>query len=297
MSFTAQVKEELSQIEFEKECCRHAYAYGFLLFGKSFTHRSLIVNTDYEFVSKSYIDTVFNVTGIKLYETKLKSGRLNCKASSADDRKNIIESFDHSVNDLTLRINYGNFDYDCCYGAFLRGVFQSCGTISNPDKGYHLEFVVPYLKLSQDLLKFLLNLNLKAKYIKRKYSHVIYLKDSESIEDILTLMGAVNSSLQIMGVKIEKNVKNKINRQLNFESANLSRAIEAGLSQVRAIEIIEKKQGFDSLTDELKEIAILRKENPDMSLKQLGENLKIPISRSGVNHRLMKLMEIAEKYR
>ena len=118
-------------------------------------------------------------------------------------------------------------------------------------------------------MKILTDSGLKAKHIIRKYSHVIYLKDSESIEDLLTLMGAVNSSLELMGI----------------------------LLQVEAIEIIEKKQGLDSLSDELKEVAILRRENPDMSLKQLGENLSVPISRSGVNHRLMKIMDIADKYR
>ena len=146
-------------------------------------------------------------------------------------------------------------------------------------------------------MKILTDFGLKAKLILRKYSYVVYLKDSESIEDLLTLMGAVNSSLELMGIKIQKDVRNKINRQMNFESANMSRSIEAGLAQVEAIEIIEKKQGLDPLSDELKEVAILRKENPDMSLKQLGENLSVPISRSGVNHRLMKIMEIADKYR
>ena len=110
-------------------------------------------------------------------------------------------------------------------------------------------------------------------------------------------MGATNSSLHLMGIKVQKDVRNKINRKMNFESANMSRAIEAGLAQVEAIEIIEKKQGLDSLTDELKELAILRKENPDMSLKELGAALSVPISRSGVNHRLAKLVAMAEKYR
>ncbi|MEE0443496.1 MAG: DNA-binding protein WhiA, partial [Acutalibacteraceae bacterium] len=204
---------------------------------------------------------------------------------------------DHAVNSISLRINRGVFEDDECYGSFLRGVFLSCGSIANPDKNYHLEFVIPFHNLSLDLLKILTDFGLKAKLILRKYSYVVYLKDSESIEDLLTLMGAVNSSLELMGIKIQKDVRNKINRQMNFESANMSRSIEAGLAQVEAIEIIEKKQGLDSLSDELKEVAILRRENPDMSLKQLGENLTVPISRSGVNHRLMKIMEIADKYR
>lgn len=297
MSFTGEVKRELAGLEFSSECCKRAFAYGFLLYGKSFTARSISCATDYSEVMEAFQGTIAETVGVETAVTRLKSGKYVLKVATAEGRKRTIEYFDHAVNSVSLRINRGVLEEDECYGAFLRGVFLSCGSIANPDKGYHLEFVIPYQNLSLDLLKILTDYGLKAKHIIRKYSHVIYLKESESIEDLLTLMGAVNSSLELMGIKIQKNVRNKINRQMNFESANMSRSIEAGLAQVEAIEIIERKQGLDSLSDELKEVAILRRENPDMSLKQLGENLKIPISRSGVNHRLMKIIEIADKYR
>lgn len=297
MSFTQEVKSELSRLEFESDCCKRSFAYGFLLYGKSFTSRSVSCATHYADVMDKFIHTIEETAGVETNVTQLKSGKYTLKIVSAEDRKKAIEYFDHTLNTVSLRINRGVFEDDECYGAFLRGVFLSCGSIANPNNGYHVEFVVPYRNLCMDLLKILTDYGLKAKSIMRKYSYVIYLKDSESIEDLLTLMGAVNSSLEIMGIKVQKNVKNKINRQMNFESANMSRSIEAGLAQVEAIEIIEKKQGLDSLSDELKEVAILRKENPDMSLKQLGQSLRIPISRSGVNHRLMKIMELAEKYR
>lgn len=297
MSFTADVKTELTNIDIESECCRRAYAYGFLLFGKSFTTRSINCASDYECVIDSFDSVIQEDMNIRPIRGQLKSGKYTMKIHSIREKQSIIEYFDHSTNEVSLRINHGNFENDCCYGAFLRGVFLTCGTISNPDKNYHLEFVIPYYKLSQDLLKILLDQNLKAKYILRKYSHVIYLKDSESIEDLLTLMGAVQSSLILMGIKIQKDVRNNINRQMNFESANMSRAIDAGLAQIDAIEIIERKQGLDSLPDELKELALLRKENPDWSLKTLGANLKNPISRSGVNHRFEKIFSIAEKYK
>ena len=297
MSFTAGVKSELSQLEFPTECCKRSFVYGFMLYGKSFTARSMSCATDYADGMEAFERTIRETVGVETTVTRLRSGKFTLKILSVEDRKKAIEYFDHSVNALSLRINRGVFEDDECYGAFLRGVFLSCGSVANPDKSYHLEFVIPYRNLSQDLLKILTDYGLKAKLIVRKYSYVVYLKESESIEDLLTLMGAVNSSLELMGIKIEKDVRNKINRQMNFESANMSRSIEAGLAQVEAIEIIEKKQGLDSLSDELKEVAILRKENPDMSLKQLGENLSVPISRSGVNHRLMKIMELADKYR
>lgn len=297
MSFTAGVKNELATLAFESECCKRSFAYGFLLYGKSFTARSVSCATDYAEVMQAFERTIAETSGVKTTVTRLRSGKYVLKIPAVEDRKRIIEYFDHAVNSISLRINRGVFEDDECYGSFLRGVFLSCGSIANPDKNYHLEFVIPFHNLSLDLLKILTDFGLKAKLILRKYSYVVYLKDSESIEDLLTLMGAVSSSLELMGIKIQKDVRNKINRQMNFESANMSRSIEAGLAQVEAIEIIEKKQGLDSLSDELKEVAILRRENPDMSLKQLGENLTVPISRSGVNHRLMKIMEIADKYR
>ena len=297
MSFTAGVKNELATLAFESEYCKRSFAYGFLLYGKSFTTRSVSCATDYAEVMQAFERTIAETSGVKTTVTRLRSGKYVLKIPAVEDRKRIIEYFDHAVNSISLRINRGVFEDDECYGSFLRGVFLSCGSIANPDKNYHLEFVIPFHNLSLDLLKILTDFGLKAKLILRKYSYVVYLKDSESIEDLLTLMGAVNSSLELMGIKIQKDVRNKINRQMNFESANMSRSIEAGLAQVEAIEIIEKKQGLDSLSDELKEVAILRRENPDMSLKQLGENLTVPISRSGVNHRLTKIMEIADKYR
>lgn len=297
MSFTSKVKSELSQLEFLNECCKRSFTYGFLLYGKSFTSRSVSCSTDYLDVITAFERTIKETSGVETAVDRLKSGKYTLKIPSAEGRRRIIEYYDHTADSLTLRINRGVFEDDDCYGAFLRGVFLSCGSIVNPDKGYHIEFVVPFRNLSMDLLKILTDFGLKAKYIIRKYSYVIYIKDSGSIEDLLTLMGATNSSLELMVIKIQKDVKNRINRKMNFESANMSRSIEAGLAQIDAIEIIKNKQGLDSLSDELKEVALLRLENPDMSLKQIGESLSVPISRSGVNHRLKKIVEIADKYR
>ncbi len=297
MSFTAEVKTELAEIDGFSESMKHAFAYGFLLFGKSFSARSVSCTSDYECVINLFAAVITDLTGITPAISRNTSGKYVLRVVTDAERRKILDFFDHSPNEISLRINHGNFEDDEAYYAFLRGVFLSCGSVANPDKSYHLEFVVQYNKLSGDLLKILTNLNLGAKYILRKYSHVIYIKGSEGIEDLLTMTGATNSSLYLMGVKVEKDVRNKINRKMNFESANMSRAIEAGLVQVEAIEIIEKRQGLDSLTDELKELALLRKENPDMSLKELGAALSVPISRSGVNHRLAKLIDIAEKYK
>ena len=177
----------------------------------------------------------------------------------------------------------------------MRGAFISCGTVTDPNKNYHLELVVPFMKLSQDLFKLISDTGIQTKTVVRKGSHVIYIKDSENIEDFLTLIGAQLSSLQIMSVKIQKDMRNKINRKVNFECANIERSVKAGMAQVDAINLIKERQGLDTLPPEYKELALLRLDNPDMSLKQLGDALSEPLSRSGVKHRLDKIVEISSK--
>lgn len=297
MSFTGDVKIELAAIETESEYSLKAFVYGFLLFGKDFSDKSVRLITDYVDVAHTFAESICRFSGISPSVTELEGGKYSVRITSQSDRIHLINSFDHNVNQIQHRINHGVFETDESYNAFLRGVFLSCGTVANPENGYHLEFDVPYTKLSTDLLKILTDKELDAKQISREYSNVVYLKKSENIEDLLTMMGAVNSSIYIMCIKVQKDVKNKINRQMNFETANMNKAIEAGIRQSDAISLIEKKKGLDFLTDELREIAELRRDNPDMSLKELGAALSVPLSRSGVNHRLNKLLEISAECR
>ena len=210
------------------------------------------------------------------------------------DKTKVFDKFGHSFNEATLRINRANISDECCAGAFLRGAFLSCGTVTSPESGYHLEFVVPYKKLCTDLIKFLDELNLNPKYIVRKGNHIVYFKDSESIEDILAIIGAQDASLYVMGIKIEKDVKNKVNRKLNFEISNISKTVDAAQIQISAIELIESRQGLSSLPDNLQKIARLRLEYPESSLSELEKLLDEPISRSGINHRLNKIVKIAQ---
>ncbi|MBQ8015382.1 MAG: DNA-binding protein WhiA, partial [Clostridia bacterium] len=150
-------------------------------------------------------------------------------------------------------------------------------------------------RLCMDLMKFMDELSLKPKYIVRKGNHVIYFKDSESIEDILAIIGAQDASLHVMGIKIEKDVKNKVNRRLNFEMSNINKTVDAANLQVEAIEYIESKTGISSLPENLQKIAKIRLEYPESSLSELEKILDEPISRSGINHRLGRIVKIAEK--
>ena len=295
MSFSKKVKKELSQIEPEKQCCLAAQSYGLLLFGRSFSSSSIRILTESEDVARMYTDSSLNFTGIEPTVEITKSGKYSVKFTSQEDRGLILNSFGHSSNDVTLRINRANFEDDCCYGAFIRGAFMSCGTITDPNRNYHIEFVVQHQKLAGDLMAVLKDVEIEPKLSRRGNNYVVYCKYSNFIEDILTLMGAVDSSLDVMGIKMVKSVRNKINRQINFETANMSRTIDASLLQIVAIEKIREKGMFDSLPEQLRTIAKIRLENPDMSLGEIQKEIGDGISRSGVNHRLNKLVKIAQE--
>ena len=266
MSFSSQVKAELAAVE-NTPCCMHAQTYGLLLFSRAFSFVEMSMQTDTEQIARMYREGIQREAG----------------------------AFGHEKGELALRLNRANLAGDCCMVALLRGAFLACGTLTDPEKDYHLEFVVPYRYISRDLAKLLHEWNLAPKQLERKGSHVVYCKDSERIEEILTLMGAQNAALELMGIKMYKDMRNNINRKINFETANISRTANAAAEQVYAIETILEHAGLESLPEELKEIALLRLENPEMSLRELGEALSEPISRSGVNHRLRRLVSIAQE--
>lgn len=295
MSFSGDVKNEICRVtETAEECCKVAECYGALITGKSFSSRSIKFSTEYEFAARHVCDLLAEVMGERLCDVVQNKSKFQFEIRKRTDIKKVFDFFGHEMNQLNLRINRANLMNECCYSAFMRGVFLACGTVTDPARNYHLEFIVPFMKLSQDLHKLIADTDIQVKSVVRKSSYVIYIKDSENIEDMLTFIGAQISALEIMSIKVEKDVRNRINRKLNFEFANIDRSVKAGMAQVEAIELIIKKQGLDTLPEEYKELAQLRLENPDMTLKQLGEELSTPLSRSGVKHRLDKIMEIAE---
>ena len=198
---------------------------------------------------------------------------------------------------MNHRINRAITADENCASAFLRGAFLSCGSINNPEKDYHLEYSVPYKYLCNDLLKVIEDveqLDFSFKLVERKGSYIAYLKDSENISDFLAFINAPLAAMEIMNTKILKEYRNNANRKVNSEVANIKKTIAASMEQISAIEKIRDTMGLESLNDDLKELAQLRLDNPDLSLRALGEMLVPPISRSGVNHRMKKLLEIGK---
>lgn len=305
MSFSAGVKNELSKIENVPPCCRHALAYGMLLFGRSFNSRAVSIMTDHECVVSKYAQVLKETTGIEAEIHHSEAGKFSVNIEDEAQISTVLSAFSVENSLGKQRINRANLlnenedeqseILNCCNGAFLRGAFLSCGTISDPNKSYHLEFVVPFKTLSLDLLKILTEYDLKAKHMSRRGVNVIYMKDSSSIEDLLNIMGAKMSAFEIMNIKIYKDIRNTSNRQTNFSFANISRTVSASLEQSRAIEKMLEDGTFNLLPPDLQEFARLRIDNPEASLRELGEMCNPVLSRSAVNHRLKKLMSYSLK--
>lgn len=185
----------------------------------------------------------------------------------------------------------------CCKRAFIRGAFLSAGSMSEPEKSYHLEFVCPDEDKAEQMKELINSFELDAKIVQRKKCYVVYLKEGEQIVDVLNVMEAHVALMNLENVRVLKEVRNSVNRQVNCETANLKKTVNAAMKQVEDIRFIESTIGLKSLDDALREIAELRLQYTDMPLKELGTMLNPPVGKSGVNHRLRKICSIAEEQR
>lgn len=297
MSFSSEVKRELAAHLPERGCCLAAQAYGMLECGHAFSAMQISLQTEQERMARLYAALTATAAEIPKPDCRRRerSGLYVVEIPDPDQRRRVLERFGHSPGEVTVRLNRANLECDSCGPAYLRGAFLACGAVTNPEHDYHLEFSVPTFNLCRDLLALLRELGLEAKQVCRKGNHVAYLKESEQIEDCLTLMGAPNASLELMSVKMVKSIRNNANRVTNCESANIDKTVAAAAVHLAAVKKIEDRGGLILLPEELREVARLRLENPDMSLRELGEALSPRLSRSGVNHRLRRIVEFADK--
>lgn len=186
---------------------------------------------------------------------------------------------------------------DCCKRAFIRGAFLATGSISDPEKFYHFEIVCSTMNKAIQLTKIIQFFNIEAKIVERKKYFVVYIKEGSGIVDILNVMEAHVALMDLENVRILKEMRNSVNRKVNCETANLKKTVSAAVKQIEDIKYIRDTKGLSILSEGLEEIARLRIENPEASLKELGEMLNTPVGKSGVNHRLRKICEIAEDLR
>ena len=294
MSFCSKVKNELLNLR-PSGCCKSSYVYGFMLFGRSFSIKKIVLQTGNENVAKGYFDAIFSVYKVKPHITEGGSIRPTYKAEvvSEADRLKILASMDFGVTDSA--INDELFLRECCPAAFIRGAFLACGNINDPEKEYRAEFNIKNEPLAEEFSKLLCGFGVNMKKSVRKNGVQLYTKDSAAIEDLLTLMGAGKVTLDIMDTKIMKSVKNNINRARNCDNANISKTVEASIKQRTAIEYLEQADRLYSLPQELLDAALLRKNNPEATLKELCKLSDTPLTVSGLNHRLAKIIAIYDE--
>ncbi len=304
MSFSKDTKAELAGAQTEQQWQLHALVYGLVLFSKRFSPEEITLTTESHSAATVYSNSLSQLAAaiVDVRCTLSRRGSdgalYTLRVPDKNDCERIYDSFGHSKNEVSLRINRANIGDDDAAAFFLRGVFLSCGSVSSPDKDYHLEFSVAHRNLASDLARLIDEievLNAHPGIAVRKGSYVVYIKGSDSIADVLAFIGAPMASLEIVQQRIYRSLRNKVNRKINSETANSNKTAAAAAKQIRAIERIEKKRGLSSLPDELRELARLRLDNPEYNLRELGEALSTPISRSGVNHRLQRLIEISEE--
>ena len=294
MSFSSDVKKELCSIEHETDCCQRAEAYGILFFGRAFGKDEISLMTEYDYVADRYSDAIKYLIGSQPEKIVSKSGKITVYVHSTEDRIDVLNELGYSESERSLRLLESNIENECCFGAFIRGAFLACGIITDPKKEYHLEFDVTFKSKSRDLTDAFKDFPVSPKPSDRNGVNIVYFKDSSQIEDILTVMGAQMSVMELIGEKILKDVRNNVNRKVNCDNANLRKTAQAAANQTKAIELLKSQGKFDDLPSDLKELAQLRIDNPEMTLSELGSNLSKPLSRSGVNHKLKKLTEMTK---
>ncbi len=298
MSFASDIKENLCRIDDDKKCCKLSQLVAMVCFLGKYDGNRLKIKTENEAVALCLSELLSGYIKSDEFLYSAPNNQSSMHSIVINDKNTITSlanAFILDISKKTLLPNKSLYEKECCKTAFLRGAFLGSGSVSDPSKNYHAEFVTSSAPLADMLYELLLSEQIGAKITVRKNNFVVYIKDSEAIASLLGFMGAGMSMMEFYNIKIEREVRNNVNRQVNCDNANLDKITLAAQKQIAAIRKIENTIGFDTLAPTLKEIAALRIENPEMSLKELGFLLTPPISKSGVNHRLDKICEIADK--
>lgn len=296
MAFSADVKQELCRPAVSRKCCAQAEAYGILLFCGVFHSRQARIVTECGAL-KERLPALFR-RAFKVSFDQLPEGGEGKGAFLIEDPaklKAVFDAFDLEWNaSVSLHINLALLEEEHCRTAFLRGAFLAGGSVTDPMKGYHLELATSHYHVGRELPALLREVGFEPKETERKGNRVVYFKQSEHIEDFLTFLGAPVAAMAVMNAKLERDLQGRVNRQVNCDSANLDKTVAAAREQLAAIERLRESGRLEGLPDKLQEAARLRMDNPELNLAQLGALCTPPVSKSAFNHRVRKLMELAQ---
>lgn len=312
MSFSTETKNELARVTSENNCCNITELAALVRLAGSiqivgYKKLNLKITTELNSIARKIFKLLKQNFGINTTISVNKNQMLKRNNSyvlmvtSEMGAEKLIKELGilapgdgfYTLNKVPVNL----IQHEECKRAFIRGAFLGGGSISDPGKNYHIEFVTNNNDFAESLKDFINSLGFNCKIVSRKNNYVVYLKESEQISDLLSIIGAHHALLSLQNTKIVKEMRNNVNRIVNCETANLSKTVNAAVRQVENIKFIQETVGISSLPDNLQEIAQLRVECEDLTLKELGEMLSPPIGKSGVNHRLRKIEEIANDLR
>ena len=300
MSFSGQIKEELAQVISSPRHCQLAELAALVQFcGHIEEDGSLLVQSENPLVIRkcfTLLKKTFKIEAVAKNQMQTQNYRLFVTGEDAFrvlEALKICDTAGHlMMRHLTDPVLIKN---SCCKRAYLRGCYMAVGSMSDPYKSYHLELVCGLQEQAEQLLKILHDFSLDAKIIVRKKYHVVYMKEGENIADFLNITEAHKALMEFENTRIYKGMRNMVNRKVNCEAANITKTVNAATRQVEDIRLIREKMGLEGLPDPLRQMAYARLENPQASLGELGKLLDPPVGKSGVNHRLRKLGELAKE--
>ena len=298
MSFAYDVKAELCKAPLSRSCCAVAEGCGVLLYASTFSAGEVrIVTENDEFAARlpRLFQRAFGVKFDELPEEK-KVGKLVLRITREDKLEAIWRAlgYDRRAH-FALHLNFALLEEECCRAAFLRGAFLSGGSVTDPQKRYHLELATSHVQAGREVEALLRDMGFEPKNVMRQGSLITYFKSSEHIADLLTLIGAPGRALEIVSARIEKEMRNTVNRRVNCDAANLDKTVMAACEQVEAFTRLTESGAIGDLPVKLQEVAVARLLQPELTLSELAATFDPPLTKSCLNHRIRKLMEIARE--
>lgn len=297
MSFASECKAELCRMKIDRKCCAIAECYGILLFCHAFSPSEIRITTaceDFADRLPRLFHKAFGIDFDVLPEESL-SGKRSFAMLNREKISVIFSTYglDASTS-ISHHINFSVIEDDCCRVSFVRGAFLAGGSVTDPEKRYHLELSTNHRGIAGEMFSILLDLNFSPRESSRSGRPLIYFKQADSISDFLTAIGASVTAMNVITAKVEKEMRNTITRQINCDSANADKTVAAAQDQLSSIKKYAAAHGLDSLPEPLKDAALLRITNPEASLADLARLSYPPVTKSCLSHRLKKIMLLSE---
>lgn len=299
VSFSAAAKAEVCRILPHKHCCALAECFGILLFCNCFQADGIKIITEsreFAYILPKLFKRAFDLS-FDSYPSLEAPGKLVFQIWEEDKIAEIMEAFGFDMAEtVSLHVNFPVVEEDCCKAAFLRGAYLAGGSVTDPEKGYHMELTTTHQSVARETDVLMREvMNFPPKMARRGGGQVLYLKQSELISDFLTYLGAPVAAMGIMEARLEKELNNKVNRRCNCDDANISKVVEAAQEQLAAIRILKEAELLDKLPEKIRQAAKAREDNPSASLSELASMMEPAITKPAMNNRMKKLLQLAKE--